>query len=276
MIIIDSLTKSFKKTKAVDNFSCVFDTGIYGILGPNGAGKTTLIRCIANLYNFDSGKISFGETGNKNKKNSCCNIGYLPQKFGMFPHLTVYEMMKYFAIEKNLSEKEIEPVLDIVGLSNKSKQKISSLSGGMVRRLGIAQAIMGTPDVILLDEPTVGLDPEERIKFKNIISELKGVTVILSTHIVADVDDICSHVFVMNDGSLLFNGSSEDLKKMADKKVYMVSENEKEQITGTYIVQSRIENNHRIFLRILSSEKQTFEAVPPTLEDGYICCLKNM
>ncbi|MGN0654304.1 MAG: ATP-binding cassette domain-containing protein [Oscillospiraceae bacterium] len=275
MIKIDSLTKSFKKTKAVDKFSCVFDSGIYGLLGPNGAGKTTLIRCIANLYNFDSGEISFGEARHKNKK-SCCNIGYLPQNFGMFPQLTVYEMMKYFAIEKNISEKEIGPVLDIVGLSNKSHDKISSLSGGMVRRLGIAQAIMGTPDVILLDEPTVGLDPEERIKFKNIISKLKDITVILSTHIVTDVDDICSNVLVMNEGSLIFNGSSENLKKIADQKVYMVSENEKEQITGKYIVQSRTENNNGTFLKVLSSEKQTFEAIPPTLEDGYICCLKNI
>lgn len=274
MIQIENLHKRFKKIDAVDGFSCSLGNGIYGLLGPNGAGKTTLIRCIANLYKASEGSITLGSSDGKSGQE--LTIGYLPQKYGMFPNLTVQEMMKYFCVEKDVSFEEIDPVLEKVSLTEKKNAKISALSGGMVRRLGIAQAIVGSPDVILLDEPTVGLDPEERINFKNIISKITNTTVILSTHIVSDVDDVCDSVLVMNKGKLIYQGTPDELKQRAKEKVYFVPRKEKDKLKGEYILLAEVESDSDKFYKILSKEKQPFMAKAPSLEDGYICCLKNI
>ena len=167
MIRIHNCNKNFKKIKAINNFSVNISQGVYGLLGSNGAGKTTLMRCICGLYQTDSGKI----------ETDIENIGYLPQKFGMFRELTVREMMEYFAtlkkIDKSLQKAQIEDSIEKVNLSGRIDDRISTLSGGMVRRVGIAQAILGNPQVVLFDEPTAGLDPEERLRFKNVISRIK-------------------------------------------------------------------------------------------------------
>ena len=161
VLILKNCTKSFKKTKALNDFSCEFKHGIYGLLGPNGSGKTTMMRCICGLLSPEKGSIEC----------DCENIGYLPQQFGAMKSLTVYETMRYFAtlkkIPKSNQDNEIRYCIDLVNLSDKIKNKVGSLSGGMVRRLGIAQAIMGNPEIVLFDEPTAGLDPEERVRFKS-------------------------------------------------------------------------------------------------------------
>lgn len=275
MIKINNLHKSFKNTEVLNGFTCSFDTGIYGLLGPNGAGKTTLIRCIAGLYNF-KGSIEFDNAESAGSRKKKCNIGYLPQKFGLFPNLKVIEMMQYFATEKNVHFDEIEKVLDFVGLKDKINQKTSALSGGMIRRLGIAQAILGSPSVILLDEPTVGLDPEERIKFKEIVSNLNDKIIILSTHIVTDVEDVCDNILVMRDGALIFNAEPDQLKNTAKGKIYIIPQEDKSLLKEEYIIQSELRNADKKLLKVISSQKQSFKAADPTLEDGYICCLKNI
>ena len=167
MLILKNCTKSFKKTKALNDFSCEFKHGIYGLLGPNGSGKTTMMRCICGLLSPEKGSIEC----------DCENIGYLPQQFGAMKSLTVYETMRYFAtlkkIPKSNQDNEIRYCIDLVNLSDKIKNKVGSLSGGMVRRLGIAQAIMGNPEIVLFDEPTAGLDPEERVRFKSLLRKIK-------------------------------------------------------------------------------------------------------
>lgn len=229
MLKINGLTKKFKKFKAIDSFSFEFNNGIYGLLGPNGAGKTTLLRCISKLYPVDNGVIFYnGQDINENKDYLEC-IGYLPQLFGMYKDLSVKEMMLMMANLKNIdlnnSNREIERVIKVVNLEEKMNAKVSSLSGGMIRRLGIAQALLGKPKIIIFDEPTAGLDPEERLRFKNIISEIaRNIIVIISTHIVEDIEAICDNIVIMNKGKLVTSGSSTDIKQIANSKVYIVPE----------------------------------------------------
>lgn len=202
MIQLKGVSKTFKKRTAIDGLSLDLESGCYGLLGPNGAGKTTLIRCILGLYQFSGGIIEMDEN---------LKIGYLPQKFGMFNELKVRDMLKYFAMEKRVPkdkrDEEIERVLDMVNLDDRIDDKISKLSGGMQRRIGIAQALLGNPDLLIFDEPTTGLDPEERAHFKEIIQELKEQkkTILISTHIVDDVEHICDRGLIMYRGRLLEN-----------------------------------------------------------------------
>ena len=200
MIRINSVTKKFKHREAVRDFTCELAAGCYGMLGPNGAGKTTLLHCILGLYPVTSGSVEM-ENG--------MTIGYLPQKFGLFRELKVIDMMDYFAVAKKLPKgkrtDEIMRVLDLVHLSDRAQDKAGQLSGGMQRRLGIAQAVLGDPDVLLFDEPTTGLDPEERARFKEIIRQLdrERKCIVISTHIVEDVESVCDRVIMMKDGELL-------------------------------------------------------------------------
>lgn len=200
MIKIENVSKNFRRHKAIKGITCELDKGCYGLLGPNGAGKTTLLRCILGLYPVSEGVVSL-QKGEQ--------IGYLPQRFGMFHELKVKEMMYYFAAAKKVSkekrEAEIERVLADVNLSEKAEEKVGHLSGGMQRRLGIAQAILGDPDILFLDEPTTGLDPEERSHFKEIIRKLAkdDKIIVISTHIVQEVEAVCDRVLIMKDGTLL-------------------------------------------------------------------------
>ncbi len=202
MISLRNVNKVFGKRYAVRNFTCELQPGCYGLLGANGAGKTTLLRCILGLHTVTDGEII------REKKEK---IGYLPQKFGMFRELKVKDMMYYFAVAKEIPKKErdteIERVLELVNLSQRKDEKVGNLSGGMQRRLGIAQAVLGNPDVVFLDEPTTGLDPEERARFKDMICRLKKENriILISTHIVEDVESVCDRVLIMKEGSLLEN-----------------------------------------------------------------------
>lgn len=270
MLKITNCTKKFKKLKALDNFSMDFDNGVYGLLGPNGAGKTTLIRCICGLYKTDGGTIDI------NSKT----IGYLPQKFGMFKDLSVYEMMEYFATLKKIDKEEqksaIEECIEKVNLTEKIKSPVGTLSGGMVRRLGIAQAILGNPDIIIFDEPTAGLDPEERMRFKNIIGNIKkDNTIIISTHIVTDVEAICDNIVVMNKGKVASLGTGIEIASLAENKVYLVNAENEKDLKGDFFVKDRLEKDGERILRVLSSEKQPGKLITSTVEDGFIWTIKN-
>ena len=199
MIEITGLTKDYGKKHIIKDVSIKLDKLNYGLVGPNGAGKTTLLRMITGYIRATSGQIRFDE-GNK-------IIGYLPQKFGCIPELTVYEQLEYFACLKNIpahkQRVEVERVIGLVNLEEKMNEKCSKISGGMVRRIGIAQALLGKPDILLLDEPTVGLDLKERETFKEILVKIRNqMAVIISTHIIDDVADTCDEMIILSEGMI--------------------------------------------------------------------------
>ena len=203
MIRIEHLEKRFRKKQVLYDINLELGDGRYGLIGPNGAGKTTLLRCLAGVLEADRGQISRPQ-----------QAGYLPQAFGLFPQLTVYEAMELFAVYKDipaaLRHKEIMDCLEKVNLSDRAGDRAKTLSGGMVRRVGIAQAIMGSPELVILDEPTAGLDPEERARFRTLLEEAEIPTVIVSTHILSDVDSFCDHIIMMREGRIVKTGSAKD------------------------------------------------------------------
>ena len=254
MLKLYQCTKAFKKTKALNSFTCELVYGIYGLLGPNGAGKTTLMRCICGLLQIDSGSIEFGNQA----------IGYLPQQFGAIKQLTVYEMMKYFAVLKKLPKE--------------THEKTGSLSGGMVRRLGIAQAVMGNPEIIIFDEPTAGLDPEERVRFKNLLKALKdNKTIIISTHIVSDVEAVCDNIIVIKDGEKICQGNGNQIKSLAENKVYLIPEKFEDKIGTECFIKDRVSKDDENYIYVLSPNQLEFGTkINPCIEDGYLCSLKNI
>ena len=268
-LTIMDVTKRFKKRVAVDHFSMEFQPGVYGLLGPNGAGKTTLLRCICGLYRLDGGAVQDGE-----------NPGYLPQSFGMFRELTLFQMMEYLATLKGLpkgeQKKEIHRVLELVNLRDRADSRVKALSGGMVRRAGIAQALLGDPEVLLFDEPTAGLDPEERMRFQNVVAarRRKGVTLI-STHIVSDVETLCHTILILNEGKLVTAGTASEIAQLAQGKVYLLPGSRETELRGAFFIKSRGEENGASTLRVLSPERQPGEAATPTMEDGYLCAIKG-
>ncbi|MGN0527330.1 MAG: ATP-binding cassette domain-containing protein [Acutalibacteraceae bacterium] len=278
MLIIDNVTKKFNGNKKVLNgVSFKFDSGVYGLLGPNGSGKTTLMRCILGLYPY-SGTIELNGSTIKNNKKTASKIGYLPQSFGLFRDLTVYEVMDYFAVQKNLLGKdakdEIAKALEAVNLSDRTESKCKKLSGGMIRRVGIAQALLGKPDLIMFDEPTAGLDPEERLRFKNIISSIsKDTTVVISTHIVEDIESVCEKVVVFNKGSIIKGDSIQNIRSAAEGKVFIVPENQGFN-KNAFVVREYLQDDKTV-KRVLSNEA-CGTLVTPTVEDGYLCLLKDI
>lgn len=205
---IHELTKKFGRKIVLNNLDFHLESNIYGLLGPNGSGKTTLMRILTGLIEPTSGSVSWIHEFKQEIKQRDVKIGYLPQRFGLFKELTVQEHMRYFANLKNIpiceQGNEIESALVAVHLIDQQKCRCNKLSGGMIRRLGIAQALMGNPDIVLFDEPTAGLDPEERLRFKNLLINWSGrCPVILSTHIVDDVESVCDRVIILNEGKIL-------------------------------------------------------------------------
>lgn len=277
MLKIERLSKSFGKKEILKGISYEFNNGVYGLLGPNGAGKTTLLRCILNLYHTEKGMVILDEAGGDTSLQG--RMGYLPQKSGVFPGLTVEEQLMYFANVKNIPkeqwEEEITRVLELVHLSEVRKVKGRKLSGGMARRVGIAQALLNHPVLVIFDEPTTGLDPEERIRFKHIVRELhKESIVILSTHIVEDIEAVCDEIIILNQGNILASGSQEIISKLAENKVYELTESQR--IPGDY-VEKELEVDGEMVYRVLTGRELPIEQrVRPNIEDGYICALKGI
>ena len=261
--------------------SCKIGQGIYGLLGPNGAGKTTLMRCLTNLYPLTKGTIRIGERDIKKTKKM--NIGYLPQQFGLFKELKVEDSMKYFCNIKGIPRKEreaeIQRCLRIVNMEGEKNKISGNLSGGMMRRIGVAQSLLGKPPLILFDEPTAGLDPEERMRFKNTISNLgKEETVIISTHIVEDVEACCDKVIVMNGGKILCIKTCEELKELAMGKVIACKKGREAEIPGQFLIEKQYEKNNEIYYRILLHDAEQIngqEVLESTIEDGYMTVIKE-
>lgn len=278
---LNNIEKSFKNKKIIKNITYSFSNGIYGLLGPNGAGKTTLMRCIAGLYGHESGSILYNGVEIDKIREYGKVIGYLPQKFGLFKELTVIDLLRYFSGLKDIPDDkvndEIINCLRLVNLEEHKREKCKKLSGGMVRRLGIAQAVLGNPGIVIFDEPTTGLDPEERLRFKLLLKKMeKNMIVIVSTHIVEDVEAACNNIIIMNDGKLIETCTIEQLKNAAEGKVYEVLYSETENLLGEYYISKQYEKNNEIYCRVLSSNGQSFDKLEPLVEDGYICRIKNI
>lgn len=209
-LIIENLSKSYKDKKVVDNISISLKQGVYGLLGANGAGKTTLMRMLCGILKADTGSVTFDGISVASEEYRDV-LGYLPQDFGYYPEFTGMEFLMYMASLKGLNKasakRKATELMDLVGLGEKGRKKIKTYSGGMKQRLGIAQALLNDPKVIILDEPTVGLDPRERVRFRNMIAELgKENIVLLSTHIVSDIEHIADVVLMMKEGKLIYRG----------------------------------------------------------------------
>ncbi len=210
-LIIDGLTKQFKNKIAVDRVSLRLHNGVFGLLGTNGAGKTTLMRMLCGILLPTSGTITFDGI-DVSEEGYRAILGYLPQDFGYYPEFTAMDFLLYMAALKGLPKKSAKrranELLELVGLQDMGRKKIKTFSGGMKQRLGIAQALLNNPKLLILDEPTAGLDPKERVRFRNLIQQLgKDSIVLLSTHIVSDIEHIADEVLMMKDGTLIYNGT---------------------------------------------------------------------
>lgn len=278
-IKISNLTKKFGNKVAIDNIDLKIPMGMFGLLGRNGAGKTTLMRTIATLLIKTKGDITVCGIPVENRKEIRKIVGYLPQDFSMYPNMKVYEAMDYLGVLSQISKKErkeiIPNLLDKVNLYDCRNYRVKALSGGMRRRLGIAQAIMHSPKVLIVDEPTAGLDPEERIRFRNLLSEIaKDKIVILSTHIVGDIEATCENIGILDKGKIIYKGTTEELAKLAENKVYSITLNHREldEFKDKYKIISMVSHGVDTNLRFLSDDKPSENAKSrrSTIEDGYM------
>ncbi len=281
MIEIKSLKMKFKKNTVLKGIDFTFSNGVYGLLGPNGAGKTTLIRSMAGLYQPKEGQILYNGKPIGKSKEYISRLGYLPQGFGIFKELKPIEALMLMAnlkgIDKKIAEQDARRVLEIVNLSDSVDKKVGAFSGGMLRRLGIAQALLGDPEIVIFDEPTAGLDPEERLRFKNIISRLsKDKIVIISTHIVEDIEAVCDKIIVMNEGNIIKSGSCSEIEQCAKGKIYFVPVNDAAKLSERAVIQKYFEREGQQLMRVLSNESLDYEKGDATIEDGYICLLKGI
>ena len=277
---LQHLGKRYGTKKAVDNININLVPGVYGLLGANGAGKTTLMRMICGVLKATSGEIRLdGKTMQELGEQYYTHFGYMPQDFGFYPDFSAREFMWYMAAVKGLHKKKAksrtEELLSMVNLQDMADQKIKSYSGGMKQRLGIAQAELNNPSILVLDEPTAGLDPKERVRFRNLISNFaKQKIVILSTHIVSDISYIADTILMMKKGRLLLQESMETVTDRIRGKVWelLVSESEAEQYDKRFSVVNLHHEKNMVRLRIVNETPPTVNAisVKPGLEDLFL------
>lgn len=275
-----NVRKQYKSKIAVNDISLKLEEGVYGLLGANGAGKTTLLRMICNILTPTAGSIlcnhmDIGEMGGEYRRI----LGYLPQDFGYYPDMTAERYLRYLAelkaIPVDLIDERVEEVFRMVELFGERKKKIRTFSGGMIRRLGIAQAMLNNPEILILDEPTSGLDPKERIRFRNIISSFsKNRIVILSTHIVSDVEYIADQILLMKHGELIRQGDLKQITEQVRGRVWeCVTDETEAELLGQRFAVTNLKNlGDKISLRIVAQEKPVIDAVSvePNLEDVYL------
>lgn len=285
-IEIRNLSKSYGRKVVLKDVNLSIQQGMYGLLGRNGAGKTTLMKIIVTLAQASEGDILIDDIPISDVKRLRTIIGYLPQNFSMYPEMRVCETLQYLGalagISKNEISKRIHELLIAVNLENEMNVKVRDLSGGMRQRLGIAQALLNNPRVLVVDEPTAGLDPEERIRFRNLLCEVsENKMVILSTHIAQDIENTCQNVAVLNSGEIVYNGNLNKLIQMAKDKVYEVSIS-REEVTRLKrektVLAIQGENNGKLVqCRILSDVEPAgnYKKCPPNLEDGYMQIIRE-
>ncbi|MDN5199802.1 ABC transporter ATP-binding protein [Fulvivirgaceae bacterium BMA10] len=284
-LIINNINKTYANgVKALDDVSVTITNGMFGLLGPNGAGKSTLMRTIAALQEPDEGSISFN--GNDVIKDPSAirrQLGYLPQEFGVYPKISAYRLLDHLAILKGILDnrerkEQIEALLQQTNLYQDRKKVVSTFSGGMRQRFGIAQALLGDPQLIIVDEPTAGLDPEERNRFHNLLSEIgENIIVLLSTHIVEDVRDLCTRMAIMSEGGLVLEGEPRQLIKDLRGKIWekAISKDALEAHKAAYTVISTRLFAGETQIHVLSDDDpgQGFQTHEPGLEDVYFSIL---
>ena len=278
-IKISGLNKVYPTGKAaLQNVELCFSSpGMVGLLGPNGAGKTTLMKLLTASILPTSGEIllntkPLGRCEGELKRS----LGYLPQNFGLYEELSVFEFLDYMSAIKGIAKpkEEIERVISLVNLTEQRKQKIKSLSGGQRQRVGIAQALLGSPKLIILDEPTVGLDPEERIRFRNLFAFIaKESLVLLSTHIIEDVQSVCSSLVVMNRGTVLFSGTPQNLIKQARNHVGVTMQ--QPESCDCRIISQQSGEQGEIYRVVAQTLPDFVKREEPTLEDAYVWLMKQ-
>ncbi|ATY84021.1 ABC transporter ATP-binding protein [Kyrpidia spormannii] len=285
MIEIRGLCKRYRRHWALRDLELTVETGMFGLLGPNGAGKTTLMRILATLLRPTSGEVRIdGISLRQNPDEIRKRIGYLPQFFQIYPQMTAWEFLDYVAVLKGWTDarkrrEQVMEVVEQVHLADRVSDKVKTYSGGMRQRLGIAQALLGDPQVLIVDEPTAGLDPEERVRFRNLLATLAlHKTVILSTHIVGDIESSCRRVGVLDQGRLVLAGSLGDLQAFAEGKVWEVRVGEERlpELARWQLISTRQEGSE-VVCRVIADEPPLSGArtVEPTLEDGYLALLSR-
>ncbi|MCB0766785.1 MAG: ABC transporter ATP-binding protein [Flavobacteriales bacterium] len=288
-LTISGLNKTYANgVKALDNVSLTIPTGMFGLLGPNGAGKSTLMRILATLQEADSGSAVLGEPGNTDGSNiDVLNdkqavrrvLGYLPQEFGVYPKVSAYHMLDHIALLKGVVDNKerralVEALLQKVNLWEHRDRRIAGFSGGMKQRFGIAQSLIGEPKLIIVDEPTAGLDPGERNRFYNLLTEIgENVVVILSTHIVQDVQELCNNMAIINKGRLLFAGAPNDalgeMKGRIWEKSIAKSEVDGYHASNKVISNKLIAGRPSIHIYSAGDPGNGFIGVEPSLEDVF-------
>lgn len=287
-LIIKGLTKTYKNgVKAIDNLNLEIGTGMFGLLGPNGAGKSTLMRTIATLQSPDSGSITFGDINVLEDKMALRKVlGYLPQSFGVYPKMSAEVLLDYFATLKGVKsrddrEKLVKEVLEITNLYDVKNKDVAGYSGGMKQRFGIAQLLLNNPKLIIVDEPTAGLDPAERHRFLNVLREVgTNCTVIFSTHIVDDVKELCNEMAILNGGQILKHTTpskaTEEIKGHIWTKV--IERDELETMEATYkVLSSNYNQDNTLNIRVHAMEQPAddFKEATPQLDDVYFIALKE-
>ncbi|HEY3951767.1 MAG TPA: ATP-binding cassette domain-containing protein [Streptosporangiaceae bacterium] len=267
-------------TRGVDGVTMRLGAGLVGLLGPNGAGKSSLMRIAATVTRPSSGQLLFDGTDAVARPDLLRrNLGYLPQDFGVYPHLSAPEFLSYLAAVKGLPARaartRIGELLELVDLAGVGKRQLGKYSGGMLRRVGIAQALLADPRVLIVDEPTAGLDPEQRVLFRNLLADLAGDRVVLlSTHIVSDVESVASDIAIMAGGRLRLRGSPQDLLRQAEGRVWemTVPPTALAQLRDRHLISRMIRTDTGVRVRLLASGAPAADAapVPPDLEDAYL------
>ncbi len=283
-IEIRDLSKNFGKKQALKHVNLQIESGMFGLLGPNGAGKTTLMKVLTTLTKKSSGEVKVCNIPVEQCVQVRRIIGYLPQDFSMYGNMKASEALDYLAVLSGMSKKEravkVPEMLERVNLGEQQNTKVKAMSGGMKRRLGIAQAIIHDPKVIVVDEPTAGLDPEERVRFRNLLCEIaKDRIVILSTHIVGDIEATCENIAVLNQGEILFRGKVSQLLEAVKGKVYMakVSAMELPSIREKFLVTGILTNGSSANIKIISEEPpmKDAELIGPDVEDAYMYLMRQ-
>ncbi|WP_298902822.1 ATP-binding cassette domain-containing protein [uncultured Psychroserpens sp.] len=287
-LVIKDLTKTYKNgVKAIDNLNLEIGTGMFGLLGPNGAGKSSLMRTIATLQSPDSGSIMFGDINVLEDKMSLRKIlGYLPQSFGVYPKMSAEALLDYFASLKGVTSKKdraalVAEVLEITNLTDVRKKNVAGYSGGMKQRFGIAQLLLNSPKLIIVDEPTAGLDPAERHRFLNVLREVgTNCTVIFSTHIVEDVKELCNEMAILNGGRILKHSTPSKAREELSGKIWtkIIDRDNLEENEAKYnVLSSNYNEDNTLNIRVHAEALPDvdFKSVEPQLDDVYFIALKQ-
>jgi ABC-2 type transport system ATP-binding protein len=285
-LVIDGVSKQYaKKLWGLRDLRLELGPGVVGLLGPNGAGKSTLMRIIATVTRATEGRVLWNDRDLARSPDTLrAVLGYLPQDFGVYPHLTALEFLDYLAAVKGLdarsARQRIDELLAVVNLAEARDRSLGGFSGGMKQRVGIAQALLNDPEVLIVDEPTAGLDPEERARFRNLLSELSGERIVIfSTHVVSDIEAIATDIAILSGGRLLAHGAPEDLLRAVEGKVWelVIPSAEMSAAKQKFLISTSVRRIDGVHVRIVAAERPGSGAMPaaPTLEDAYLQCISN-